>query len=162
MLESQRAAYADSTQRAHKLQWKTYIKFCLYFNRDSLPASAETVCLYAQFLSRTLKSPRSIGNYIAAVKILHILLEKSTDGFASFEVKLTLRGISRVKKHLVRQATPVTPQLLSEILQCLDINNPTDATFWSLFLIAFFAKAREFNLVPANKVSCRGLVRIPY
>ena len=106
LLQSQKAAYADSTQKMHKMQWKTYIKFCLYFEREIFPASAETVCLYAQFLSRSLNSPRSIANYVAAVKILHTLLDKSTEGFTSFEVKLTIRGISRLRKHLVQQAAP--------------------------------------------------------
>ena len=61
------AAYAAGTRKNHKTQWKAYLSFCLYFDlRAYLPALLDTVCLYCQFLSRSL-TPQSVRNYLSSV-----------------------------------------------------------------------------------------------
>ena len=51
-------------------QFKAFFLFCHYFKLDPIPATLDTVCLYVQFLSRTL-TPASIRNYLNGVKLLH-------------------------------------------------------------------------------------------
>ena len=112
------------------------------------PADAETVSLFAQFLARSFKAPQSIMNYVASVKLWHTLLDFDISLFSSIEFKLTKRGLFRIMQHTVRQASPITPEILMSFRQKLNLSNPTDATFWALFLIAFFTMARKSNLVP--------------
>ena len=50
--------------------------------------------------------------------------------------------------HCPKQALPITPQILLIIFELLDISKPYDATFWCLFLHAFFLMFRKSNLVP--------------
>ena len=50
--------------------------------------------------------------------------------------------------HCPKQALPITPQILLIIFELLDISKPYDATFWCLFLHAFFLMLRKSNLVP--------------
>ena len=51
-------------------------------------------------------------------------------------------------QHIVRQAAPMTPQILRILRRKLNLSNPSDATFWALFLIAFFTMTHKSNLVP--------------
>ena len=151
VIQSRKAALAESTHKAHITQWKTFYKFCSHYGLVWIPASAEILSLYAQFLARSFKSPQSVANYVAGVKLLHIVLHQNTSAFDTVEYRLTIKGITRQLKHRPRQAAPITPALLAQFRQHLDIDQPTDATFWSLFLIAFYAMARKSNLVPVSR-----------
>ena len=148
-----RAAYAESTKTAHMLHWKTYAKFCLYFCLQITPANPETICLFAKFLARSFKAPQSIVNYVASVKLWHSLLDLDMIAFNSLEFILTKKGLFRILAHIPNQTAPVTPEILAMFRQLLDISEPTDATFWALFLIAFFTMARKSNLVPDTAAS---------
>ena len=150
---TRRAAYAESTKTAHMLHWKTYAKFCLYFGLQITPANPETICLFAQFLARSFKAPQSIVNYVASVKLWHSLLDLDMTAFNSLEFILTKKGLFRILAHIPNQAAPVTPEILAMFRQLLDISEPTDATFWAFFLIAFFTMARKSNLVPDTAAS---------
>ena len=55
--------------------------------------------------------------------------------------------VKRLKPHLVRQAAPLSPQLLTKIHGLLDLNRQVDAVLWALLLIAFFTLSRKSNLV---------------
>ena len=57
--------------------------------------------------------------------------------------------------NIPHQAAPVSPSILLEIFNLLDVSKPVDAVFWSLFLFAFFTLARKSNLV-ADLVTRRG------
>ena len=108
----------------------------------------DTLSLYAQFLSRSFKSPQSIKNYLSGVKTMHHLLGYTTDHINEFLINLGLRGIARSNPHLVRKAEPITPEILLKIYSYLDVKNPVDTVYWCLFLFAFFLFARKSNLVP--------------
>lgn len=110
--------------------------------------TTDTLCLYAQFLSRSFKSSHSIKNYLSGVKTMHHLLGYSTDHINEFLLNLGLRGIARSHPHLVRQAEPITPEILLKMYVYFDMKNPTDTVYWCLFLFAFFLFARKSNLVP--------------
>ena len=66
--QSQRAAYIKGTFKNLKTQITSYLLFCEYFEIVALPASAETLCLYVQFLGRSVKFVQSIRNYLNGVK----------------------------------------------------------------------------------------------
>ena len=136
--------------------------FCLYFSFQPLPASVECVCLFAQFLSRSFKAISSVQNYISGVRTLHALLEVPFSAASSIELKLTLRGLKRMKPHMVREAAPLSPMILHKIHGLLDLRKPFDATMWALLLVSFFTLSRKSNLVVTggrpfdkNKQLCR-------
>lgn len=145
---SMRSAFAEGTTRNLEIQWKSYLLFCEAFNFEAFPTSTDILCLYAQFLSRTLKSPDSIRNYISGVKTLHVILDLDYTQIKNYQINLAVRGISRALHHCPRQAEPITPQILLEIHHELDLEDQKHATFWCLFLFAFFLMARKSNLVP--------------
>ena len=72
----------------------TYLRFCLHFHLDPIPASNSTLLAYIAFLARSLK-PTSINNYLNIVCILHLdagLDNPLKDNFAILNLK---RGIAR-------------------------------------------------------------------
>ena len=58
------------------------------------------------------------------------------------------KGLSRVKSRSTKQADPITLDLLHRFRGALDLSTPLDATFWCLFVLAFFLLFRKSNLVP--------------
>ena len=66
-------ALAQGTYGNLSTQFKSFFLFCNFFNLVPLPVSLDTLCLYIQFLSRSLVPP-SIRNYVSGVKHLHIVL----------------------------------------------------------------------------------------
>ena len=57
---SRRAAYAEGTLTNLRMQCETYILFCLYFKLVIVSSNSENLSLYAQFLSRSMKSIFSV------------------------------------------------------------------------------------------------------
>ena len=166
---SKRAAFAEGTRKNLVVQWRSFLSFCFFFNFPWLPTDAETLSLYAQFLSSTFQATSSISNYICGVKMLHSLTDTPSPAFEALELKLALRGLSRLNPHCPKQASPITPKILLQFFGQLDLGNPEHMVFWSLFLIAFFTFARKSNLVQTGnqhsqllrqdvKVGSRGLL----
>ena len=147
LARTKRCCYAKGTIANKKCAWKSFIAFCIFFQQPSLPASSRTLALYAQLLSRTFKSVSAIKNYISDVKTLHALLDFPTTQFDSMELSMTLTGLSRLNPHLPKRASPMSLQLLSTFSTWLQLDDPVHATFWSLFLVAFFSMSRKSNLV---------------
>ena len=87
---SRRSAFAEESVKNLKIQWESYLMFCLYFGLSYLPSTTENLCLYAQFLSRTFKSTQSIKNYISGIKTMHYLLGYTTDAINDFLIESTL------------------------------------------------------------------------
>ena len=159
---SQLRAFAEGTMENLLVQWVKYLLFCTRFRLPAIPASTVVLTWFVQFLTRTLKSHKSIVNYLSGVKTLHVLLEVLVEGFSGLILKLTLRGIRRLNTHVPRQALPMTPNILIQIKACLDFTDSNDCTFWSICLTAFFLLLRKSNLIPdtlsnydASKLLCR-------
>lgn len=82
---------------------------------------------------------------------MHYLLGYPVEHINDFLLNLGLRGIARMHPHCVKQAKPVTPDILLKFASKLDFCHNTDKVFWCLFLFAFFLFARKSNLVPTTK-----------
>ena len=105
-----RSAYSARTFNILRTQFKAFLLFCTYFRFTPTPATLDTVCLYVQFLSRTL-SPPAIRNCLSGVKLLHLFSGFEFLFNKDFRLSLTLRGIARNALHTPRRAPPVTPDV---------------------------------------------------
>ena len=122
--------------------------FCAHFLFEPIPATLETLSLYAQFLTRSFRSVESVKNYLSGVKLLHTMTDTPCPYFGSHELRMALRGMARMKPHCPKQAAPITPQILAAILNTLDLqDNVEHIVMWALFVTAFFTLARKSNLV---------------
>ena len=156
-------AFASGTLRNLTLQWKAFISFCLYYDLPFLPTSQLTISCYIAFLARTFKSADSIRNYINAVKNVHLTSGLTFEFHSSFETNIIFKGLKRVKLHQTKQALPITPVILNQFLQFLNLNDANDISYWAAFLLAFYLMARKSNIVPpavksfdSKKHLCRG------
>ena len=124
--------------------------FCFCFKLTPVPAELTTVCLYVQFLSRTL-TPPSIRNYLSGVKLLHLFSGADYPFTKDFVLSLTLRGIARRAFHTPRRAPPVSPSLLLRLSSFLFLKgDPGSATLLCAFLFAFLLRARLAYFVPPS------------
>lgn len=156
LVKSKKAAFAEGSYKNLQVQWRSYLLFCFFFKFEHIPTTAEVLCLYAQFLSRSFKSVSSIRNYLSGIRTLHLLLDLPYAGDNNMELKLTLKGLTRLKKHCVRQAAPLSPQILARIHSGLDFSVTYNVVLWALLLLGFFTLSRKSNLVCTTKSNFDG------
>ena len=146
---SKRHAFAKGTYSNLHTQFRTYFAYCVHFQRKPLPASSETICGYAQFLSRAI-IPSSVKNYLSGVKTLHSLLGYHYEFSDDFHLQLLLQGISRMNPHVPRRARPVTPGILKSIYQRMDRDSSLQRATWACSLILFYTMSRLGSVLPAS------------
>ncbi len=145
-------AFAKGTTSNLRTQFRSYFNYCVYFHREPLPADLNTICGFAQFLSRSLK-PQSIRNYLSGVKLLHILSGYEYVFSEDFHLRLTLRGISRLHPHVPKRAKPITPTILRMFYEKMDQNDSLHCTVYACSLLLFFTMARLGSVLPSTVAS---------
>lgn len=145
--KSLRSAHATGTRKNLKIQWKAFFLFCHFYGFKTLPCELNTVCLFAQFLSRSFKSVDSIRNYLNGVKVLHLLFDLPFNHFESFYFRLFMKGLKRCNPHTVRAALPITPKILLKIKNELESTDINSYTYWCIFHFVLYLMCRKSNLV---------------
>ena len=149
VLISKRHAFAEGTFSNLHTQFRSYFSYCVYFRRNPLPADVDTVCGYAQFLSRAMQ-PAAISNYLSGVRTLHSFLGHNYNFSDDFHLQLLMRGISRINPHVPRRASPITPSILVQFHQHLDHRRSLHRTVWACALTLFFTLARMGSILPTS------------
>ena len=134
------------------------MSFCVFYKLDCFSQDPIVLCLYVQLLSRSFISQGTIDNYLSGAKTLYRLSGIPVDVFDSIELKLTRKGLSRRNPHMPTRAAPVTPQILLDLHNILDLSNPNQTVFWALFIIAFFTMSRKSNLVQTVSDKCPKMI----
>ena len=148
MLASVRQGFAPGTRKNLAVQRARYMQFCRKFRRRPFPADLETICLFTQYISRSFKSVDAVINYVQGIKTIHLLRGLAVHPFEHKVLRILFKGLRRSKAHTIRQALPITLDILLDICSRLALNHIEDAVFWSLCLVAFFCILRKSNLVP--------------
>ena len=134
---TKRQAYSKGTSSNLMTQFRQYFLFCEYFGLCALPASLDTLCTYAQFLSRSI-TVSSIRNYLYGVKLLHVLLGLEYPFTDNFILRLLLRGLDRLHPHVPRRAPPMTPSVLLRLAEVVDTDSGIDCVIFAVSLFLFF------------------------
>ena len=148
LVDTRRAAVAESTQRNLHTQWRSYTRFCTELGTNQIPITIDKICLYAQYLSHRVKSPDTIRNYVSGICTYINLKGGSTPNLGVPVFKITMRGLRNIMKHKVKRARPMTPEILAEIYTLLDHTDPFHITIWNALVLGFFLLLRKSNLVP--------------
>lgn len=111
--------------------------FCSYFDFSPLPASIDTLALYAQFLSRSL-TPPSVRNYVSGVKLLHVITGHPISQFTSYKLHITLRGLERLAQHVPSRAPPITPGILCKLVSQVNLQDPSLVSYCAAFWFTLF------------------------
>ena len=145
-----KAAFAEGTSKNLSVQWRAYFLFCEFYGLKPIPTTTETLCLYGQFLGRSFRSVESVKNYISGIKSLHYILDIKFQLENNVQLELMLKGMARKSSQMPNRALPITPQILNDMLNFLNLGNAEDATFWCCILFMFFLMARKSNMVPVS------------
>jgi len=111
-------AFAKNTIRAYRSDFAQYQNWCLQNNQEPIPATAETMAMYVDYLSDNNRSAtirRRINSLGTVLK-----LSKNFDPTKDPEVILALKRMHRKIGRAQEQATPLTKGLLSQLLNNCD------------------------------------------
>ena len=111
-------AFAQNTIRAYRSDFAQYQNWCLHNNQEPIPATADTMAMYVDYLSQTNKSAtirRRINSLGTVLK-----LSKNHDPTTQPEVILALKRMHRKIGRAQDQATPLTKGLLNQLLNNCD------------------------------------------
>ena len=153
LTKTQQSAYATGTAKNLISQWRSFYRFSKRFKFNEWPVPIHTLCLYAQYLEYSFKSVKSVKNYLYGIRTLHILMREQPPNFKDIEMKLTLRGLTKIMIAPVKRAQLMTPEILTEMLGYLNLNKQADRVFWAIMLIGFFGFLRKSNLVSDSILS---------
>ncbi len=113
-------AFAKNTIRAYRSDFNQYQNWCLQNNQEPIPANADTMASYVDYLSQTNKSAtirRRINSLGTVLK-----LSKNLDPTKDPEVILALKRMHRKIGRAQEQAAPLTKSLLNQLLNNCDNN----------------------------------------
>jgi len=111
-------AFAKNTIRAYRSDFAQYQNWCLQNNLEPIPANADTMAMYVDYLSVYNKSAtirRRINSLGTVLK-----LSKNHDPTKQPEVILALKRMHRKIGRAQKQATPLTKTLLNQLLNNCD------------------------------------------
>ena len=137
---------AKSTQKTYSASQRQFLEFCywsklIHDNGSPLPASEQTLMLFAAHLSRIIQAS-SIKVYLSGVWSLHIKHGFNNPLENCFCLEHVLRGIKRIQGTGIRQRLPITISILHKLSGILDLNNYSDSLFWAACLTGFFGFLR--------------------
>ena len=147
-------ALAPSTQATYSAGARAFLNFTIGYDRlnpggNPLPASEETLMLFASFLSLNLK-PASIKTYLFAVRNLHVEQGLPNPLEGCLQLQRLLRGIKRVYGASQDNRMPITPILLRSFKTHLNTTYKDHKMIWAAMLLAFFGFLRSSELVALN------------
>ena len=111
-------AFAKNTIRAYRSDFIQYQNWCIQNNQEPIPATAETMANYVDYLSQNNRSAtirRRINSLGTVLK-----LSKNHDPTKTPEVILALKRMHRKIGRAQEQATPLTKSLLNHLLNNCD------------------------------------------
>ena len=138
---------------------RQWVYFALYFMIPVLPARVDSLVCFLELMART-SSFSHLKHLLHSVKFLHQSLDLSFPD-SSFQLDITMQGLKRRLARVPFQVLPITPKVLRDIYQHLDLRRNNDLALWCSFLVAFYALLRKKNVVPEKgtwdpeKVICR-------
>ena len=90
----------------------------------------------------------AIRNYVLGVCKINVLAGLTPPDLKQIEAQITFMGLNKTKKHRPRQAQPITPDILLDLVIYLDLTERKDLVFWGILVIGFFTFFRKSNLIP--------------
>ena len=151
--KTRKRAYSKGILKNLFCQWRSFTRFNAKYNINQWPVDEHTISLYARFLAYTFHSPKSIKNYLYGIRTLHLLLGAVPPNLKDIQVRLTLRGIEKILSHTPKQAFPISPEILTDILGFIDLRKRKDRIFWGILLVGFWGMFRKSNLVSDSRKS---------
>lgn len=114
MLARLEGAYADSTVRAYRSDFKAFESWCRSTHRQALPATPRTVAAFIAYAA-DLSSAGTLKRRLAAIRKVHRLFRMANPG-TDEEVTIAIRRALRSKRSRPRQALGLTRDLRDRLI----------------------------------------------
>ena len=111
-------AFAENTIRAYRSDFIQYKAWCSHNNIDPIPATADSMAQYVDYLA-TIRKSATIRRRINSLGTI-LKLSKNYDPTKQPEVILALKRMHRKIGRAQEQATPLTKDLLNQLLNNCD------------------------------------------
>lgn len=111
-------AFSENTLRAYRSDFQQYESWCATKKRQSIPATAELIAEYVDFMATENKSA-TIRRRINSLGTI-FKLSKHPDPTKEPEVVLALKRMHRKIGRQQKQATPLTKDILDQLLEQCD------------------------------------------
>ncbi len=155
-------SYAENTKKSYRTHLNCYMQFCQLCGIAPVPVSTDNMCRYAAYLAGIKHlSANSVPKYLNIIRVLHREFGFPNPMQESWFLDHVLRGIKKQHGLSVKKKLPITPTILLQIKQSLDMDAPVNVVFWAVCLVLFFGLLRKSNVLAtqdfsAQKHLCRG------
>ena len=95
-----------------------------------------------------MDSPDSIGNYLSGIRTILALSGLDIPDVKDRQMQMFLTRLKRDMDHTVKQAEPMTPQLLVHMSRVVNYKDKIEVIAWTAVLLGFYMFLRKSNLVP--------------
>ena len=138
----------ESTKKNLLSRITAYEKFCNRYMLHYFPCDNIQLCRFGQHLCETFKLPDSVNNYISGIRTCLALLGLEIPDTDDRQMKMFTTGLKRAMAHAIKQAEPVTPQLLLKLSRVVNYKDQVEMVAWTGLLLGFYMFLRKSNLVP--------------
>lgn len=141
------ALRAPNTRRGYHYDWQAFRSWCRVMELPSLPATAETLCLYVTARLAAGKKVSTVTRNAAAVAAIH----KAGNYLSPLDASVLdlLRGARRSRREAVRQVKPITTEDLRAMAEILLREDTPIATRDRAILLVGFAGALRSAMLAA-------------
>lgn len=145
----QRLQIAAATESGYAFDWRKFSAWCVKMERDSSPATSETLSLFITDLLLQGRKVSTVRRYAAGVAYTHRSL--GLESPLTQGVKDLLRGAQRARCEQPRQMRPLTLDLLRQIAVAFSLlDTPLAMRDRSVVTLGFASALRRSNLAGLN------------
>ena len=112
------------------------------------PTTSWQLSRFAQDLNNQGRAPGTVSNYISVIRTLQALKGFKNVDLYDIALKLHLKGLANLSDYVVKQAEPMTPDLLLKISKLVNKSNKKEVACFTAVLVGFFLLLRKSNMVP--------------
>ena len=125
---AQQSAYAPGTINNLRSHLRSYFMSCIATGHSHLVFSAQHICQYLVFLSRTA-SYATLKSHLSSVRLFFELHNIHVDLSQDFFICLTLRGLKCIHGHSPSTKLLITPQILIRLRSTINFQHSLDLVF---------------------------------
>ena len=138
----------ESTKKNLTTHLNAYQAFCDRYLLQYFPCDNRQLCRFGQHLRGKFESADAVGNYLSDMHTMMALLGLDIPDVKDKQMQMFLTGLKRVMQHAVKQASPITPQILVRRSKVVNYRDRVEVIAWTATLLGFYMFLRKSNLVP--------------
>ena len=136
----------ESTKKNLITHLNAYQKFCDRYMIQYFPCNNQQLCRFMQHLKRSFESADSVSNYLSGLRTIMALSGLEIPDPKDRQIQMFLTGLKRIMQHAVKQAAPITPQLLVALSKVVNYRDRIETIAWTAVLLGFYMFLRKSNL----------------